>query len=102
MARMIIMNYEELDNDLYALLQNLRKKENHSTDKLTEILKIIESPEFRDPYAEFVLDPQLAQQLDAKTRERLLFGMAFEDQWQMDDVFIIMIHDDGQIWLKQY
>lgn len=102
MARMIIMNYEEIDNDLYDFLSILCDAESPSTDDLAKALKIIESPEFQDPYAEFVLDPQLAQQLDAKTRERLLFGMAFEDQWQMDDVFIIMIHDDGQIWLKQY
>ena len=40
--------------------------------------------------------------VDNKTRELILFGMAFESSWCMDDIYIAVFHGGTDAWVQEH
>lgn len=103
MSKMYIMNDENLSDLITEKLWPLVEETGRWVGTAAEIetaLWAIESPENQDPISIYETDLEMASHSDEATRECFLFGMAFDDQWCKDDVYIIMIHESGRTWVQ--
>lgn len=53
--------------------------------------------EIESAYASlYETDPALAAVIDEATRALILYGMAFEDQWCADEIWTVLVDEEGR------
>lgn len=101
MSKMYIMCDDSLGNDVEPKLDELTGSQT-TIEALGPVLSIIEDRSVQEPLSIYETDPEMAAVTDEVTREYFLFGMAFDDKWCKDDVYIIMVHESGVAWVRHY
>ena len=101
MSKMYITNDSDLGSDVESKLDELLGPQT-TLEALGPVLSLIEDPAVQEPLSIYETDPEMAAVTDEVTREYLLFGMAFDDKWCKDDVYIIMVHESGVAWVRHY
>lgn len=102
MSKMFIMNDGEIPLTLMDMMDAVQSYPNVNAQSLARVISCLENPEWQDPLSIYETDPALAEHTDESTRECFLFGMAFDDKWCKDDVYIIMVHESGNAWIRHY
>lgn len=101
---MYIMNDGEAPLAFLELIDNVINLSDYevNSQSLNQVISFLEDPKWQDPLSIYETDPEMATHADESTRECFLFGMAFEDSWCKDDVYIIMTHESGRAWIRHY
>ena len=105
MSKMYIMNDcnlgDGIEGVLWPLVEETGRFEGVAAD-FAPLIAAVDDPSYQEPVSIYETDPEMAEHSDEVHRELILFGMAFEDKWCKDDVYIIMVHDGGRAWVQHY
>lgn len=105
MSKMYIMNDHDLSEVVHGKVWSLINETGSwvgTADQVEPLLCAIADPESQDPISIYETDPEMASACNEETREFYLFGLAFDDQWCRDDVYVIMVHENGRAWVRGY
>lgn len=104
MSKMFIISDGEAPLEFLNVIENVIDLPDYevNSQNLSSVISFFEDATWQGPLSIYETDPEMATHADESTRECFLFGMAFEDQWCKDDVYIVMVHESGRAWVRHY